>query len=189
MKIKSNIGIETCWCISCWSIFNSVLLAFWFEFNLFKFHLENALEKEIKKRKELTSSRPRFHFFPQPNSPLARPTFPRGPAPSQRAPSLPLSFLSLSRGVRWSACCSSSSSSRVRTGHDQEQSDPDFFGISCQLARHAPIKIPNQSRSSLFASKSPQPSPSFVPHRFWISPTLSLPPQRGATSLLLLGAS
>jgi hypothetical protein len=54
---------------SCWSIFNSVLLAFWFECIWFKFTCENALENKIKKIKKENPANPLGLIpFPRPAS-------------------------------------------------------------------------------------------------------------------------
>ena len=61
-------------------------------------------------------------------------------------------------------------------------SNPAKHGISCLWFQPTPYKAPSPPRSSLFASKSSQPSPRFVFHQFWISRTPSLPPPRGYTT-------
>jgi len=132
-----------------------LVFCFYFIYFAQKFKWEKALEKK-EKRKENCSQ------FPSPGPATKTAQF------SSPTRATPFSF-SLSPGSRalshWHV-----GPARQRllfflltpssTGTLPGEIDPGFLGISCQPARYAPIKIPNQSRSFLFASKLPDSSPS-----------------------------
>ena len=139
LKLKSNIGIETCFCTHV-----GAYLIFWMcgltqNLNGFKILLEKALEKKKKKRKR---QGPAQHPCPSAR-PSSRPSRAGQPRPSVAPTPLPISLAHLARTAAPFSLSSlaatrdprvsalfffpGSQTSRTRIGR---RPDPGFLGIS-----------------------------------------------------------
>ena len=172
---------------SCWSIFNSVLLAF--GLNVFDSNsLVKMLWKIIIKKKGKPSQPPGPNPFPP-----ARFPFPHRTAAAQTAQAGALPLLSHRQPgpARQSPLSHLPSSSLPCSSRKRflTESDPRIPRFPCQARNPTTIKLLASLPRHVFASRSPKPSPRALFREFWISPGALSAAARGHAPLLALGPS